>query len=140
MKDILIKISGHQKYENDEDQQLEYITEAKMYERNGVIYLIYQESEEIGFIDGKTTVRVDDKAVRVTRRIDNNVAADMEFVQGKRVTTHYLTPAGQMALEVFANKIENTLDMDGQGHLHIDSYISLRGLATSRNTLDIEII
>lgn len=142
MKDVMIRIKGHQKYNDDEEKHgLEYITEAKFYEKEGSTYLVYTESEEIGFINGKTTVQINENSVTVTREEKKDVTAVMEFIQGKRGTTLYVTPAGKFALEILTNKIENSLDVEeGKGRLFIDSYISLRDFASSRNTLEIEII
>ena len=48
MKDVTIKIVGKHVHDNVDEEQMELITEAQLYERNGVLYLIYEESEFTG--------------------------------------------------------------------------------------------
>ena len=45
MKDITIKITGKQCYDGTEEDQMEFITDGRLYERNGYCYLIYDESQ-----------------------------------------------------------------------------------------------
>ena len=48
MRDITIKITGKQVYENHEEDQMEFITDGKIYQRNNAVYMIYDESEVSG--------------------------------------------------------------------------------------------
>ena len=48
MKDITLKITGKQYSADQEEDQMEFITEGKLYEKNGALYLIYEESEFSG--------------------------------------------------------------------------------------------
>ena len=45
MKNIMMKIIGTQITADLEEDQLEFITEGKLYEKGDALYLIYDESE-----------------------------------------------------------------------------------------------
>ena len=57
MKDIMLKITGRQMADKDDEDLMEFITEGKLYERGGSRYLIYDESEFSGFPGCKTTLK-----------------------------------------------------------------------------------
>ena len=42
MKEITIKITGHQVNDEGGEDSMEFITEAKMYKRGEAMYLIYE--------------------------------------------------------------------------------------------------
>ena len=48
MKDITIRITGKQCFENSEEDQMEFITDGRLYEKNGFFYyepLVIPESQ-----------------------------------------------------------------------------------------------
>ena len=59
MKDITLKITGRQ-FVGDEDREdnMEFITDGKLYDRNGAFYLTYRESELSGFPGCLTTLKL----------------------------------------------------------------------------------
>lgn len=42
MKDIMIKIKGHQASDESGEDSIEFVTEAKLYKRGEAMYLIYE--------------------------------------------------------------------------------------------------
>ena len=50
MRDITLKIVGKQCYENKEEDQMEFITDGRLYVRNDSVYMIYDESEVSGMV------------------------------------------------------------------------------------------
>ena len=42
MKDITLKIVGKQIYKDVEEEQIEFVTEGKLYEKGDSLYLIYE--------------------------------------------------------------------------------------------------
>ena len=48
MKEITLEITGRQQYEGVEEDQMEFVTDGKLYIRNGVVYIIYDETEVSG--------------------------------------------------------------------------------------------
>ena len=58
MKDIMIKIKGHQAADDTGEDSMEFITEAKLYKRGEALYLIYEESELSGIPGCKTRLKL----------------------------------------------------------------------------------
>ena len=48
MKDITLKIIGKQSYDDMEEEQMEFVTDGRLYVRGGSAYIIYDESEVSG--------------------------------------------------------------------------------------------
>lgn len=139
MKDIMLKIVGKQVFEDEEADQIEFVTEGKLYERGNSLYLIYDESEFSGMPGCKTSLKVAGDTLRMSRvggESGGNTA--IEFEKGKRYTSYYDTPYGAVEMEVLTNFVRNNLKSDG-GTVHIDYNVSLKGLAEGRSKLDIEV-
>lgn len=142
MKDIMLKIIGKQVNQDNEEDVLEFMTEGKFYEKNGALYLMYQESELSGMEGCTTSLKIKDGMIRM-RRFGEAIPMDtvIEFEKGRRFEGYYDTPFGAVELEVLTNDIINNLAYEeGKGTLNIDYHISLRGLTEGRSKLDIEII
>ena len=58
MKDITLKITGKQCYDNHEEEQMEFVTDGKIYVSGGAIYIVYDESDVSGLSGCKTTLKV----------------------------------------------------------------------------------
>ena len=70
MKDVRLKIVGKHIYEDVEEDQLELVTEGKLYQRGNNIYLTYDESEFSGMEGCRTRLTLSDNVVRMTRHGD----------------------------------------------------------------------
>lgn len=140
MKKVMMKITGKQASDGQDDQ-MEFVTEGEMSERNGVLYLMYEESEISGMPGCKTRLKIKDDYVSMKRLGTKTIPAgtEMEFAPGKVFTGPYDTPYGSFEMEVVTNKIVNGLTADG-GSVHIDYKMSLKGLVESHNQLSIELI
>ena len=64
MKDITIKITGNQFIGDEMEERMEFVTDGRMYERNGANYYIYEESEFSGFPGCMTSLKLKDPGVR----------------------------------------------------------------------------
>ena len=141
MKDIMLKITGSQ-FEGDKPQdRMEFVTEGKMYEgEEGSTCLEYDESEFSGFPGCKTSLTLKGDYVKMQRKGENlQEGTVMEFQSGKRFTSKYDTPFGIMDMEILTDKVDNTLDETGNGHVNIDYHVSLDGAVEGRNELRIEV-
>ena len=146
MRDIMLKITGKTvTHKNDEDQLedvVELITEGKLYKRGRATYVTYMESELSGMEGCRTSLAICDNKVKMKRSGKPlGTSTVIEFEKGKRFEGFYDTPFGSVGMEVLTNSISDFLpDEEGKGRLSIDYSVSLRGLAESRNKLDIEIM
>lgn len=141
MKTIMMKIIGTQISPNMEEDQMEFITEGKLYEKGDALYLIYDESEISGMPGCRTRLKLKDGTVKM-KRIGKNVGIDteIEFEQGKRYNGYYDTPFGAIEMEVLTNHLESSLTPEGTGTVNIDYHISLKGLVEGRNKLNIQLM
>lgn len=141
MKNIMMKIIGTQVTADLEEDQLEFITEGKLYEKGDALYLIYDESEISGMPGCRTRLKLKNGTIKM-KRVGENVGIDteIEFEKGKRYTGYYDTPFGAIEMEVLTNHVENSVTTEGKGMLDIDYHISLKGLAEGRNKLNIELM
>ena len=137
----MVKIKGSQVIAEAGEDGMEFITEAKLYEKNEALYLIYEESELSGIPGCKTRLKFKDNKVQMKRLGEGIVlGGEMQFEKGKRFTGIYETPYGPIEMEVLTNTLENTLTAEGSGELNIDYHMSLKGLIESRNTLNITLM
>ena len=58
MRDITLKITGKQCYGNHEEEQMEFVTDGKLYVRGDAVYVVYDESDVSGMAGCKTTLKV----------------------------------------------------------------------------------
>ena len=142
MKDITLKIVGKQIYKDVEEEQIEFVTEGKLYEKGDSLYLIYEESEFSGMPGCKTSLKVTGDSLRMKRlgTYDRSGNTAIQFEKGKRYRGLYDTPYGAVEMEVLTNYFKKNLDSEGKGTIDIDYNISLKGLAESRSTLNIEVM
>jgi uncharacterized beta-barrel protein YwiB (DUF1934 family) len=141
MKKIMMKITGKQASDGDNDQ-MEFVTEGELYERNGALYLMYEETEISGMPGCKTRLKIKGDHVSMKRLATKTIPAgtEMEFAPGKVFTGPYDTPYGSFEMEIVTNRIFSDLTAEGTGRVDIDYKMSLKGLVESHNQLSIEIL
>ncbi|MCI2062429.1 MAG: DUF1934 domain-containing protein [Eubacteriaceae bacterium] len=140
MKNVTLKISGYHIYDDKEENQLELITEGKLYTRGNSIFITYDESEFSGMVGCKTRLQFDEYGVKMTRR-GSSVGIDTEihFEKGKRYNGYYDTVYGPVEMEVLTNGLTNSVTPEGNGEVDIDYNISLKGLSEGRSRLNIKV-
>ncbi len=140
MKDIMLRIVGKQYAGEQAEEQMEFVTEGKLYERNGATYLVYEESDFSGFPGCKTSLKLKEDTIRLKRLgKDAGYGMEIEFRKGKRFFGQYETPYGMIDMEVMTTKVTNNLSKDGIGKIGVDYRVSLEGMAEGRNELNIEV-
>ena len=139
-KDLLIKIRTSQSApaEGITTEPVELMTEARRVKKNGVYYIIYEESELSGTPGCITSIKVDGEEVSLRRF--GTYAQEMRFREGKPFVGLYDTPIGMVDMEINTNEVKNELCDDGtKGRLFLDFNVNLRGLLEARNTMEIKI-
>ena len=111
MKDVTIKIKGTRYEEGEQEEQMEFVSEAKMYEKSGARYFLFDESIFSGFSDSKTTLKVMDNAIKVKRTggEEDAFGMELEFSKGTRFLNKYYTPYGNFDVEVLTTDINTDL-------------------------------
>ena len=141
MRDITIKITGKQVYENHEEDQMEFITDGKIYQRNNAVYMIYDESEVSGMEGCKTTLKLSGDTLRLKRIGEGGSGSELYFEKNKRFCSTYDTPYGPMDIEVLTRSVDNDFDMETlSGIIAICYDVSLQGMAEGKNRIEIKVM
>ena len=141
MKDVLIKIKSTQMSAEAGEDEMEFITEAKLYRRNNTTYLLYEESEFSGVPGCKTRLRLREKDVQMKRFGDGaEPGNELVFEKGKRNVGYYDTPFGPIEIEILTNSLNSTVSEEGCGELEIDYDVSLKGLLEGHNRINITVM
>ena len=138
MNKVLMKINSRQESREGSEDIMELLTEAKHYNKNGVVYLVYEETELSGVSGCVTALKIDGDIVKLRRY--GTQGNEMHFEKGKKFWGLYETPIGLVNMEILTNRVKNELIKDGQnGTITIDYEISLKGLLEARNTLEVKV-
>lgn len=123
-----------------EDEKIEFVTEGKMYERAGAVYLVYEESELSGVPGCITTLRFRKHSLRM-KRLGSNVGYEGEllFEKGKHYLGEYDTPYGSIQIDLLTNEVAGSVDRNGNGRITIDYQISMGSVESGRDTLVIDV-
>lgn len=97
-KEILLSLKGLQFDNSDGGQEIETITAADYYKKNGNHYVLFDEVTE-GFEDvTKNMIKFRDDCLEVTKRGLINV--HMVFEENKKNITSYMTPYGNIMVGI----------------------------------------
>lgn len=141
MKEVMVKIKSQQVSREAGSDEMEFVTEAKLYKRNDALYLLYEESEFSGMPGCKTRLRLRDGEVQMKRFGDGaGVGNELRFKKGARYTGLYDTPFGPIEMELLTNDVASTISEEGTGQVNIDYEVSLKGLLEGRNRMNITLM
>lgn len=100
---INLHITSSQTNMQGETDTIEFFTEAKCYEKDGILYITYEESEISGFEGTKSTIRVIPNEVTIIRF--GTINSKMVFKKDHETRTVYITAYGSFDLTVFTEKV-----------------------------------
>ena len=101
-KDVLITIRGVHTLDH-EDNDVEMIVRGDYYQKNGKHYILYEEVME-GF-EGNIRNMLKISPDKLDVRKNGAANAHMVFEQDRKNLTRYVTPMGEMIVEVSTNRI-----------------------------------
>ena len=135
-KDVVISIKGTQRYDNNDPDVIELVTQGRL-TRDGESYtLSYQESELTGLEGTMTTIQVDGEQVTLMRV--GEFTSQMVFQEGRRHLSMYNTPYGAMAIGVNTRHLLAELTDQG-GDIEIDYAIEVDHAIAGRNIFQIKV-
>lgn len=141
MKEVMVRIRSTQVSHEAGEDTMEFVTEAKLYKKNGALYLLYEESEFSGMPGCKTRLRLRDGEVQMKRFGEGaGIGNELKFEKGKRYSGIYDTPFGPIEIELLTNDVASNVTEDGQGQVDIDYEVSLKGLLEGRNKMNITLM
>lgn len=101
--DVVITIKGMQFGSEDASESIANVYDGKFFEREGIKYLMYNESIEGTENDTKCLIKIGINEVSVTKRGAVNV--EMPFKMGRKKLTNYDTHFGGFTLGFKTNNI-----------------------------------
>ena len=141
MNEITLKIKGKQKIKDVEEDQMEFVTDGRLYEKNNSIYIMYDESEVSGMKGCTTTIKMTENSIKMRRTGDLGMNTELYFETGKRFNSVYNTPYGPMGIEVLTNYVKNDFDKEVyKGMIDVEYKISMDAVVESQNRLTIEVM
>ena len=141
MKEVMVRIKSMQVSREAGSDEMEFVTEAKLYKRNGALYLLYEESAFSGMPGCRTRLRLRDDEVQMKRFGEGaGIGNELRFKKGSRYTGLYETPFGPIEMEVLTNDVASTISEEGTGQVDIDYEVSLKGLLEGRNRMNITLM
>ena len=110
-QNVMLSIRGTQRYEEQEPEIIELVTEGTMELRDGGWDISYQESELTGLAGVTTTFRVEQGKVTLTRT--GGLKSEMVFQMGVPHESLYQMPFGALMLSVKATRVFFDIVPDG---------------------------
>lgn len=102
-KDVVISVRGLQVMDNESAEDIETVQQGEYFERNGSIFLLYDEYYE-GFDEPvKNVMKIRGNEMTLTKRGIINV--QMNFEAGKKNLTCYQTPYGVMMIGLDTSRV-----------------------------------
>ncbi|MBG0765016.1 MAG: DUF1934 domain-containing protein [Tissierellales bacterium] len=138
MKDVRMKVVGIQKTDNSEGEKIELFTEGIFYKKNGTYCYEYEDTKLADEGGGKTKLVLEGKVLTMEKS-GSLSASNMTFEKGKKHKSAYLTPYGQLNLEVLTTKFQSEVDDEGKGNIDLEYTLNLSGGEKTINNLHIEI-
>lgn len=133
---VLLSIRGEQYFDDIDPDATELMTEGTMTLTEGGMVLSYRETELTGMEGTTTTFEVKGPQVILTR--SGAVNSQMIFEEGRRHTSLYETPYGELTVDIQTSALRHTLSQRG-GVLEIRYSIAVEHTVTGRNSFKIRV-
>ncbi|HHY81796.1 MAG TPA: DUF1934 domain-containing protein [Clostridiales bacterium] len=131
-KKILLTIKGSHKSAEGESSTVELITEGRLFQKDGIYHIEYEESEISGTQGTKTLISINDNSVFMLR--SGTSTSQLLFEKGKRYINSFLTPFGEVQMEIYPTKVEHDINED-QGRVDLKYQLAIDGILTGTNEL-----
>ena len=118
--EVLIRVKGIQTDPEGERSEVTVTVRGEKRERNGALFLLYEEYPEEGGKAAKTCVKYRDGSLEVTRL--GAIASRMVFEEGRRYAAPYRTDLGALQMEYCTSKVWKT---EREGFLELGAQYSL---------------
>lgn len=133
---VIVTLVGTQRDIQGEESRIELITAGHYYEKNGVQYIVYKDSEVSGLEDTKTMIKVYDQHVVLVRM--GSVKQHQEFRLDTKSFSTYVTPYVTMDMGILTQDIDLDLGASVK-NIHIRYELEINGQWQSTNTLSISV-
>lgn len=131
-KKILLTIKGSHIGVDGEQTSIELITEGRLFKKDGIVYIEYEESEISGKEGTKTIISIEDNTVSMER--SGTSFSHMFFEPGKSYINNLITPFGAMQMEIYPTRVKYELNEQG-GRLDLKYQMAIDGRTAGTNEL-----
>ena len=101
-KQVLLTLTGLQRDPSGSETVTELSTEAECYERNGSLYILYEEKAEDGSLT-KNIIKHKNRVLELTKK--GTVSTCMVFEPGREHMADYATPFGLLRLGILTDSV-----------------------------------
>lgn len=108
-KDVLVTVKGKQ-IANDHEDEIEVINVGTYHERNGKIYIRYEEQVEGTDASVLNMIKIDGEGIEITKK--GSVGAQMIFRENEKINSCYDTPYGMLMMAIYTNQIQCNIEQD----------------------------
>lgn len=136
LKNVLINIKGTNMAEGNADK-VDFTTEGKLGEKQGKMYILYEEEESIGARGVKTMLKVESDRQVILQR-SGALNSRMTIEKGQRHNCCYSTVQGDIMVGVFGEAIKSELNGNG-GKLYMRYTVDVNMGLVSRNEIEISV-
>ena len=119
---VVLTITGSQRFGTDEPEKTSLVTEGTLEREGDILLLSYEESELTGMEGTRTTLKLEDRQVTMTRT--GTHPAQMLFAEHKRHVGLYQTDVGSLAVSTHTSQLINDIGENG-GKLSIDYTVEI---------------
>lgn len=131
MKKLIVSITGKQK--NDKLDSIKMKAVANSYEKNGLLYVIYKESNLNKEQETTTMLKIGKDNLTLVR--SGGVKQQQVFIQGMESVSDYQTPYGILKMMVKTHRLKMILS--AKSTIEIDYSLYINGSWQSDNSLKI---
>ena len=134
-RNVELTLTGCQRDPEGNETVTKLSAAAECFERNGILYILYEESTEDGGTV-KSRIKLKDLLLEVTRK--GGVNTCMIFETGREHMTEYTTPFGSLQMGIFTHSIE-TDQSDNELTIAADYSLTTGKAEISRSSISIKI-
>lgn len=136
-KDVLIFFKTIQEMEDGPGDDFEIITAGQYFEKNGKIYVLYDDADETTKKITRNTIKItSEKMVEVKR--SGNAQVHMIFREGEKTYSTYQTLVGEMMVGFETTNID-ILEEEDLLHVRLQYALEVNGAITSDNTVELRV-
>jgi|GEM_PF-618626 len=135
-KNIWMSVKAAQQFQGCQPEQIEFLTDAVLYERNGTYFIIYDESDLTGLEGTRTIVKLEGKNITVIRT--GSYPMRMLFVEHERYVGMYPVAAG-IEMAMYTTHITNTIHENG-GRLVLEYTIEMDNIFMGKNHFELKFV
>ena len=135
-KNAMLNVKGMRRSEDEDDESVDFTTEALFYKDDGFYAVEYEESELTGMEGTHTKIEFRPSGVSIIRTGTN--AAHLIFEAGKRHATMYETEVGMLEVAVYSEAVASDFGENG-GEAVFDYSLEVNGQETSYNEFEMKV-